>query len=107
MVDITNNDIHKIIDDAMKKRDRYVHILITDSSTSVSVSPYDDDGMKWIELSSNGGHYFCRRFRCSKCGAVENNPSVYCPNCGEQRTGIIEWEDCTIEKTKETADDNT
>lgn len=79
---LTNNDIHKIIDDAMEKRDRKVHIMIYNTSVSVSISPSDGgEGMRWIE--ENGG------FRCSDCGNISGFPQTYCPDCGAQRTMIV------------------
>ena len=43
----TKNDIFKIIDDAIAKKDRYVRIFITNETISVDVSPLDDCG--WSE----------------------------------------------------------
>ena len=80
---LTNSDIHKIIDDAMKNRDRSVHILIAPTYTSISVSPSCDDGMKW-KRSSDGTTY-----TCSMCGGTSPSPDMYCKCCGEQRTGIV------------------
>ena len=96
--DLTNNyplyeteskcDIHKIIDDAMKKRDRYVHIFITGSSMSITVNPQDDDGMKWIVTGPNKP-YGRTKCKCSRCGGESVTTDLYCKHCGEMRTGII------------------
>lgn len=83
MTEITCEDIHKIIDDAMKNRNRCVHIMITGEYTSISVNPIDNVGMRWI-MDSKLGHY-----TCSKCGGHSNCADLYCSECGEQRTGII------------------
>lgn len=80
---LTNSDIHKIIDDAMKNKDRSVHILISSTYTSISVNPSDNDGMKW-KRSSDGITY-----TCSMCGGTSLDPDMYCKWCGEQRTGIV------------------
>jgi hypothetical protein len=41
-------NIHKIIDDAMEKRDRTVSIYIGETGVSVTVSPADQDKCQWI-----------------------------------------------------------
>lgn len=88
-------DICKIIDDAMEKRDRTVHIFITDTSVSINISPNTDDGMKWIETG-----IMTYTYKCSKCGLYSGHPDLYCKHCGEQRTGIIYADDYT-KKEKE------
>lgn len=82
-------DIYKIIDDAMEKRDRFVSILITKSSTHVNVYPNTDDGMKWI-VSKPSRRYERTICKCSKCGGTSESTDLYCRHCGEMRTGIIE-----------------
>lgn len=84
---ISNNDIHKIIDDAMEKRDRTVHILIHSVGISINVSPSNEnDGMKWRQIEGGG-------YVCTDCGGVSLHGTMYCPNCGAQRTGYIDLED--------------
>lgn len=81
---LTNNNLHKIIDDAMERGDRQVHISITKYGTSVYVSPAgENDGMKWIEQ-----HKDIAAYRCSDCGGFSNSADTYCKHCGAQRTGI-------------------
>lgn len=80
---LTNNDLHKIIDDAMERGDRQVHIYIMKDNVSISVRPAsEDDGMKWRQV---GGGYIC-----SDCGGASTTADLYCKHCGAQRTGIIE-----------------
>lgn len=84
-INLTNNDIHKIIDDAMEKRDRTVSIFIMNESVSVNVKPVgEDDGMKWIEI-----HKDLAAYKCSECGGHSECADLYCRHCGAQRTGII------------------
>lgn len=96
---LTNNDIHKIIDDAMERGDRSVHVLIHSAGMSINVSPSSqNDGMKWIEEQViDPGYYDPHTFHCSECGYVIHNMTPhYCPDCGAERTGII-----FVEKEKE------
>ena len=89
---LTNNDLHKIIDDAMERGDRQVHISITKYGTSVYVSPAgENDGMKWIEQKViDAGYYDPFTFCCSVCGyKIHNETPHYCPDCGAERTGVI------------------
>jgi predicted amidophosphoribosyltransferase len=72
-------DIHKIIDDAMEKKDRSVTIFIGKEATTVSVYPYDDKPREWITMDRNGGW-----FRCPECGSTYRDMSPYCPECGEK-----------------------
>ena len=52
-------DIHKIIDDAMEKKDRYVTIFINgDRKASVYIKPLEDDDPRWIR-DEEAGLYFC------------------------------------------------
>lgn len=89
---LTNNDLHKIIDDAMERGDRQVHIYIMKDNVSISVRPAsEDDGMKWIEEKViDPGYYDPFTFRCSVCGyKIHNETPHYCPDCGAERTGVI------------------
>lgn len=75
----TDVDIHKIIDDAMEKKDRSVTIFINKDATTVSVYPYEDKPTEWIVLDRNGNW-----FRCPECGSTYRDMSPYCPECGEK-----------------------
>ena len=68
-------DIHKIIDDAMEKKDRAVHILILPTSTSVNVTPYSNENSRWIDNGLNG-------YECPECHGINDWASLYCPICG-------------------------
>lgn len=75
-------DIHKIIDDAMEKRDRTVTIFITDSTTSISVSPLESGRPAWIYHEGIPGIQF-NKYSCPECGNRNTYPTPYCPTCGE------------------------
>ena len=77
----TEIDIHKIIDDAMEKKDREVMIFISKDHTNVSVIPVNSTKPRWIE--SEGNSIRCR-YKCSECGAFTTTPSPFCPLCGEK-----------------------
>ena len=47
---LKNFDIHKLIDDAMEKKDRSVTIFFGKHGTSVSVYPITDDVEEAIEI---------------------------------------------------------
>lgn len=90
-------DIHRIINEAMEKKDRYVTIFISDMATSVNVYPTEDKPM-WIPIT------FDRTFgdstlssiigyRCSECGSSANKPTVYCSECGEKMHGVKKLEE--------------
>lgn len=85
-------DIHKIIDDAMEKRDRSVYILISSAGTSVSINPYTEEKCQWVHKADNTyDETYCRTwFECSNCGGCTNYTTTYCPSCGEQMHGVRE-----------------
>lgn len=87
-------DIHKIIDDAMEKRDRTVSIYIGEAGVSVTVSPADQDKVMWIHKADNTyDETYCRTwFQCSNCGHDNNHTTPYCPVCGEFMHGVKEVE---------------
>ena len=72
----TKVDIHKIIDDAMEKKDRSVSIFIHGDSTSVSVYPYSEENKRWIPDGSG--------LKCPVCGVYSRHGGLYCSTCGEQ-----------------------
>lgn len=71
-------DIHKIIDDAMEKKDRSVMIFIGEHGTSVNVNPYKDDKVVW-KAAPGAKHPYC-----SNCGRQAEAAYSFCPWCGEQ-----------------------
>lgn len=77
-------NIHKIIDDAMEKRDRTVSIFISaeNNAVSVNVYPVDHDKCQWIETDDG--------MICSNCGNREStwDHPTYCSKCGELMHGI-------------------
>lgn len=89
----TNFDIHKIIDDAMEKKDRYVTVYIGKHGTSVNVYPVDESKTMWIDFTlepivEGKMHTFHVNYKCSNCGRHSTTPSLYCPHCGEQMLGV-------------------
>lgn len=79
----TDVDIHKIIDDAMEKKDRSVTIFIGKEGTTVSVYPYEDTPREWIpsRIDVTG---VCNGYYCPECGALSFSASTYCHMCGEK-----------------------
>lgn len=71
------DDIQKIIDDAIEKGDRSVHISVVKDKVDVSVQPYKEEGRGEWKLV-NGNYY------CSKCNMVERYPQLHCPACGSE-----------------------
>lgn len=71
-------DIHKLIDEAMEKKDRSVSLFIHGDSVTVNVNPLGDEP-KW-ERTTDARY----QFKCSECGVVTRNLSNYCPYCGEK-----------------------
>lgn len=81
-------DIHKIIDDAMEKKDRRVTVFISDIGMTINVNPIEEDGTWWI---LEDGSY--TKFRCSNCGQRGTYPTTYCPHCGDQTKGVKQLEE--------------
>jgi predicted amidophosphoribosyltransferase len=77
---VTDVDIHKIIDDAMEKKDRSVTIFITKDTTSVSVYPYEDKPREWVLRTGNAVYPWV----CPECGDTFKESSRHCPSCGEE-----------------------
>ena len=91
-------DIHRIIDEAMEKKDREVVVYINDIGTTVKVLPLSDAPM-WIEevtkYPSNNpqlADIVSIGYRCSECTRLEKFPGIYCPNCGEKMKGVKKLE---------------
>lgn len=79
------DDVQKIIDDAMEKGDRSVHISIVGDGMSLNVYPYkEDDGMGvWkVEIVDPDKPYIHHEYRCSVCNATQSYMHPHCPICG-------------------------
>ena len=84
-------DIHKIIDDAMEKRDRTVSIFIRDGDAHITINPYEDEKVYWIYHEGTDKY----SFECSNCGIDSEFQTAYCPSCGEQMHGLKRHVDMT------------
>ena len=84
MNDFEVKDIHKIIDDAMEKKDREVTIFISKDHTHITVSPREDTKPRWI---FHPNHVRALKFECSECGAFYSDVSPFCSQCGEKLAG--------------------
>jgi uncharacterized Fe-S center protein len=80
-----NVEIHELIGEAMRKKDRIVLVNITKYGTSVTIQPMSEDA-KWVE--HDDGKPYMRHFQCSDCGQFVTHCSTYCPYCGTQMTGV-------------------
>lgn len=92
---LENTDIHKIIDDAMEKKDRAVMIFISDVGTTVNVHPIDDHKPHWIPQyvkNDKFNYEYTASYACSECGAENKYPTCYCGFCGEKMSIIREDE---------------
>ena len=80
---VTTNDadlINKIVNDALKKKDREVHIFIGCFGTDVDIKPITPKmEPRWIKDKNR-----IRDLACSECGAHADFASPYCPACGEK-----------------------
>ena len=73
-------DIHKMIENAMEKKDRYVTIYFGEDSTSATIYPITGESTHWTKAVTDGVDYWS----CSECGRVSDKIYPYCPNCGEK-----------------------
>ena len=91
MIDSKNVDIHKVIDDAMEKKDRSVSIFMMGSTASIRVEPLEKYDPRWI-LHNEDGRTHIRRygFECSECHGYSSEGTSYCPHCGEKLRMPIE-----------------
>lgn len=79
------DDIQKIIDDAMEKGDRSVHISVVGDGVDISVQPYkeeDEWGIWKREIVDPDKLYIHREYRCSVCNASSPYMHPHCPICG-------------------------
>lgn len=78
--------IHKIIDDAMEKKDRSVSLFINEDGMSVNVYPYETGLQTWVTTYEDTGvPCFTRpKHSCPNCGSPSERLTPYCPYCGEQ-----------------------
>ena len=70
-------DIHKIIDDAMEKKDRTINVYIGQYGTSIYIHPYAENKTVW-KAAPGAKHPYC-----SSCGKQAESAYPYCPWCGE------------------------
>ena len=84
MMELTNKDIHKIIDDAMEKKDRCVSIFISNFGTTVHVDPFDNHKPHWIPKYQEGMGRWPASYICSECGVEHKHIACYCGFCGEK-----------------------
>lgn len=96
---LENTDIHKIIDDAMEKKDRCVSIFISHIGTMVDVQPIDTHKPHWIPRCAPTDNPNLRGLRigyaCSECGheiSYHRTPEPYCGCCGEKLALLSEDE---------------
>lgn len=75
-VETDKSTIHKIIDDAIAKKDRSVMIFISKSGTTISVLPLDDKKPRWVRKGIDSF--------CPECNSRSKFESPYCPVCGEK-----------------------
>ena len=73
---VTAHTMHKIIDDAMEKKDRIVNIFMSEYGITIKVDPLVEHKARWI--------YRQYYLECSECGHTTNTPTPYCPVCGEK-----------------------
>lgn len=100
-------DIHKIINEAIEKKDRTVHIFIMGENISVDVKPLSESDPRWIVHENKRGYSSVRyRFECSECRASFENPAPYCQMCGEKLRMPIE-EDFGDKAVEEATEDVT
>lgn len=81
-------DVHKIIDDAMINKDRYVTIFISSIGTTINVHPNEDDKPAW-KLNVNPSTHK-HEFFCSNCNRPSEQAYPHCPWCGEELGYSIE-----------------
>jgi len=77
-------NIQEIINDAMEKKDRTVHIFISNVGTTVDVEPIrPEKKAEWVrERTFPTGNHF--EYICSECGRSFSYITPYCPHCGEK-----------------------
>jgi hypothetical protein len=79
-------DIHKLIDEAMERKDKTVHIFISELGTTINVEPYEKEkDPEWIKSYREYGRGFAiNQVVCSACGTASDHITPYCPYCGEK-----------------------
>lgn len=89
-------DIHKIIDDAMEKKDRSVVLYIGEHGTSVYVNPYKDDKVVWKGTVSEsiGRANLKRRKKMYKLYYIRNT------GCDDETYGLVRISDEDFPKFK-------
>lgn len=106
-------DLHKLIDEAMEKKDREVSIFIMKDNMSVYVRPVSSNDPRWIVHEKCSGRKITWEYECSECHVYSDKLMCYCGYCGEKlRMPVIEdkrvkgvSEDSVKEAVKEAKDD--
>lgn len=85
-------NIHKLIDEAMERKDKKVHIFISELGTNINIEPYEpekDPG--WIVCEEAKDECITwYKYMCPTCGHIIRNFTPYCPICGEQLKPPVE-----------------
>ena len=94
----SNINIHEIIDEATKKKDRFVTLYFGDEGISVSIYPLDNEPKRiktksgtWKKQTDPHDcgkalqHYL---YVCSQCGKASTMHYDYCPHCTTKMEGI-------------------
>lgn len=92
-------NLHKLIDEAMEKKDREVSIFIMKDNMSVYVRPVGSNDPRWIV---HEGDSWTKRWKyeCSECHAFSDRPGCYCSYCGEKLRMPIEEDGVVSDSTK-------
>lgn len=93
-------DISALVNEAIEKKDRTIHILIMGDNISVDVRPFTNEKQRWIYREQIDRY----NFECSECGYRGEFPSPYCPTCGEKLAMPME-EDYIDDTSKEAMED--
>lgn len=74
-------DVPQLIEDAMQRKDRTIHIFISDIGTSVYITPSEEEAKPVWKLVR--GHNGKHAFLCTNCNRTSKQGYPYCPWCGE------------------------
>lgn len=98
---VTAHTIHKIIDDAMEKKDRRVNIFMSEIGVTINVEPLVEHKPHWIPLRYKRGNLI---YKCSECNIVNRDLVPFCPYCGEKLTCPSEEEVNTLTNHQDASD---
>lgn len=74
---IGRDEVLKLMNDAIRSKDRQVSIFVRGEVMNISITPYEEEEPKWIKRARN-------IYECSACGQVSEYPISYCTYCGER-----------------------